>query len=62
MVWEFGDENLETKVKINLIKLYTSHGQNKTYIENGVEISEIYNMPASGHGIDRYYRNIKTIQ
>ena len=59
--WGVGNENLEAKVKVNLLKLYTSPGQNKTYIESGVEISEVYNMPASGHLIEKYYQNIEAI-
>ncbi len=62
MFWEFGKENLETKVKIKFFELYTSHGEDETHTQKGVKISKIYNMPASGHGIERYYENIKAIQ
>ena len=62
MFWETGNKNLEAKVKINLVKLYTSPGQNKTYIEDGIQISEVYNMPKLGHRIENYYENIKAIQ
>lgn len=61
MFWEFGNENLETKVDIKFFELYTSHGKNESYTKDGVEFFKIYGMPASGHGIERYYENIKAI-
>ena len=62
IVWEVGNENLETKVKIKFFELYTSHGKNESYTKDGVEFFKIYGVPASGHGIERYYENIKAIQ
>jgi len=59
--WEVGNENLETKVKIKFFELYTSHGKNESYTKDGVEFFKIYGVPASGHGIERYYENIKAI-
>ena len=62
MAWEIGNKNLETKVNIKFFELYTSHGEDETHTQKGVKISKMYNMPASGHGIERYYDNIKAIQ